>query len=571
MKYFVKGFGEVDLTQRDFIASGGEGKIYGKGKTAYKIYEDPSKMIPVAKMQELSVLTNPNIIKPEQLVLEPKKNKVIGYTMRLVEGFVLCQLFTKSFKQRNNIDNKKVIHLVKKFHDIVDHIHQHNILLIDLNELNFLVNNSFDEIYAIDVNSYQTSNFPATVIMESVRDRHCNNKFNKDTDWFSWGIVSFQMLIGIHPYKGNHPDFENMSLEERLNARMLKNISVFNSNARVPKVCESFDVIPAGLRAWYQAIFEQGKRVAPPKDFESVVHINHVLIKQIVGSNLFDIVELENYEDEIISFFSFDGNRIVVLNNFVYVGKNKYSIPLGRGLFTFTGKMSRPIFVYIENNMLKIFDIVNQKDLTFSAHTDDIMRCGDRIYFKNNTSILQLIVDDIGGITQCFSKIVGNVLDLPSATKVFDGGIIQNLLGRYYVSIFPVTGKCYQIAIPELDKYQIVDAKYENKVMVVFGALKNGHYDRMIFKFSDDFDSYSFRKKENVTYSEINFTVTDAGTVILINEDENVEAFLNKKEVDAVKEIKDDVIGGDMKLYHDGSMVVFSRDNKLFKISMKKN
>lgn len=570
MKVFVKGFGEVELTQRNFIASGGEGKIYGKGKIAYKIYDDLSKMIPVAKMQELSVLSNPNIIKPEHLILEPKNNKTIGYTMRLVEGSVLCQLFTKAFKQRNNIGNKDIVSLVKKFHDIVDHIHQHKILLVDLNELNFLVNNSFNEIYAIDVNSYQTSNFPATVIMESVRDRHCQNKFNNETDWFSWGIVSFQMLVGIHPYKGNHPDFENIPKTEQLNARMLKNISVFNSKARVPKVCESFDSIPSGLRSWYEAVFEHGKRIPPPKDFESIIHINPAVIKQISGSNLFDIIELETYEDEIVSFFSHDGNRITILKNNVYVGKKKHDIPSSKGLFTFTGKMSHPVFVYIENNMLKIFDIENQKHLSFVANVDNIMRCDDRIYFKNNTSVLQLTFEEIGGNIQCFSKIVGNVLDLPSATKVFDGGIIQNLLGRYYVSIFPTTGKCYQIAIPELDDYQIVDAKYENKVMVVIGVHKNGKYDRMIFKLSNEFNSYSFRKKEDITYSGINFTVTDAGTVILINEEEDVEAFLNKKEIDSVKEIDDKVISGDMKLYHDGSTVLFARGKKFYKISMRK-
>lgn len=570
MKVFIKGFGEVELGQKDFIAKGGEGEIYGKGKVAYKIYEDSSKMIPVAKMQELSVLTHPSIIKPEQLILEPKKNKTIGYTMRLVEGSVLCQLFTKAFKQRNNIDNKDIVNLVKKFHNIVDHIHQHDILLVDLNELNFLVNNSFNEIYAIDVNSYQTRNFPATVIMESVRDRHCHNKFNKETDWFSWGIVSFQMLVGIHPYKGNHPDFDNVPKTEQLNARMLKNVSVFNPKARIPKVCESLDTIPSGLKAWYQAIFEQGKRIAPPKDFEAIIHINAAVIKQIVGSNLFDIVELESYESDIDSFFSYDGNRIVILKNHVYVGKNKYDIPAGKGLFTFTGKMSYPIFVYTENNMLKVFDIRNQKHLSFTGSADDIMRCDDRIYFKNNTSVLQLTFDEIGGDIQCFSKIVGNVLNLPSATKVFDGGIIQNLLGRYYVSIFPTTGKCYQIPIPELDDYKIIDAKYENKVMVVIGVHKNGKYDRMIFKLSNEFNSYSFRKKEDVIYSGINFTVTDAGTVILINEEEDVEAFLNKKEVDSVKEINDNAISGDMKLYHDGSTVLFARGKKLYKISMRK-
>lgn len=571
MKYSIKGFGDIDLTQKDFIAKGGQGTVYGKGKVAYKIYEDADKMIPVAKIQELACLTNKNIIKPEQIILD-KKNKAVGYTMRWVDGTALCQLFTKAFKQRNNIDNDAILRLISNFYDIVDHTHKNNILMVDLNELNFLVNSSFNELYAIDVDSYQTSHFPATVIMESIRDRHCNRKFTKETDWFSWGIVAFQLMIGIHPYKGNHPDFESIAIDARLDARMKKNVSVFYPNVRIPKVCESFDIIPSGLKQWFHAVFEEGKRVSPPKDFNGTIFIVPV-VKQISGSNLFEIIELQTYDGDIVSYFSHEGNKIIALKTHVHLGtchgENKYSIPSNNGLFTFTNKMSYPMHVYIENNALKVFDIIHQKQLQFTANADNIMRCEDRIYYKNNTQVLQLLFEELGGNTQVLSKIVGNVLDLPSATKVFDGGILQNLLGRYFVSIFPSSGKCYQISIPELDDYQIIDAKYENKVLVVI-ATRNGKYDRFIIKLSKEFDSHSVQKKENISYSDINFTVTDAGTVILINEDEDVEAFLNKKDVDSTKIINDKVISGDMKLCHDGTAVLFTKGEKLYRISMKK-
>jgi len=567
MKYFIKGLGEIQLTQSNFVASGGEGKIYRKGNVAYKIYEDPNKMIPVAKIQELSSLIDPNIIRPEQIVLDVKNNKPIGYTMKMVEGSVLCQIFTKAFKQRNNINTSNVLNLSKKLYQIVKNVHKNRILIVDLNELNFLLNNSFNEIYAIDVNSYQTPSFPATVIMDSVRDRHCHNKFTENTDWFSWGIVCFQMLIGIHPYKGNHPNYENLPMGDRLNARMNDNISVFDSNVRMPKVCEPLDSIPSGLRQWFRAVFQDGKRLEPPLDFDGTIYIAPV-IKQVVGSGLFDIVELREFEDKIISYFSFDGNEIIAFKDFVYVGRNKYSIPSSNGLFTFTPKMSQPIFVYVENENLKVFDILNQKYLPFTASADDIMKCDDRIYFKNKNSVLQLFFENINGNIQCLSKVVGNVLDLPSSTKVFDGGIIQNLLGRYYVSIFPTSSHCYQISIPELDDHQIIDAKYENKVLVVVGVTKNGKYNRMIFKLSDQFNSYSMSKKEDIVYSGINFTVTDAGAAVLINEDENVEVFSNKKETNSSKEISDNSIDGNMKLCHNGSSVNFFKDNKFYKISM---
>src|ERR1035437_6554876 len=114
MKLHIKGKGPVDLGQKDFIAQGGEGAIYSRGQTAFKVYLDPKKMIPTAKIQELAVLSHPNIIKPEDILMDAKNNPV-GYTMRFVKDtYALCQLFTKAFRTRNNISPDMMLALVRK-------------------------------------------------------------------------------------------------------------------------------------------------------------------------------------------------------------------------------------------------------------------------------------------------------------------------------------------------------------------------------------------------------------------------------------------------------------------------
>lgn len=40
MKYVIPGKGKASFTKNDFISEGGEGKVYGKGDTAYKIYTE---------------------------------------------------------------------------------------------------------------------------------------------------------------------------------------------------------------------------------------------------------------------------------------------------------------------------------------------------------------------------------------------------------------------------------------------------------------------------------------------------------------------------------------------------
>ncbi|MFW6121983.1 MAG: protein kinase domain-containing protein, partial [Petrotogales bacterium] len=327
MKVFTPNIGEVNLTQKNFLAKGGEGTVYSKKSVAYKIYENPDTMIPYGKIQELSVLELPQIIKPEEIIRD-KDGVIIGYTMRYVKNtHALCSLFPKKFRLRHNITNDIIVNLVKIFRKIIEYVHSKNILVVDLNELNFLVANKFDDMYAIDVNSYQTTNFPATVVMPSILDRHCNNHFDAGTDWFSWGIVSCRMLLGIHPYKGKHKDFKKIPLGDRMNARMKANVSIFHDEVSVPAACQSFDIIPQVLKDWYIAVFEDGEREPPPDDFFAVTIKATTKIKRISGSDSFNVEELFEYDSEILEVICFEGTRIVVTQDKVFMNQKEYQIP----------------------------------------------------------------------------------------------------------------------------------------------------------------------------------------------------------------------------------------------------
>ena len=265
VRYYVEGK-QIQLGKLNFKAQGGEGSIYVKGSTAYKIYTDPQRALRAEKLQELSVITQPNIIRPLSLILDTH-NRPIGYTMRFVgKTHALCQLFPKAFRLRNKLTPETTLSLVRRLQQGVTYIHNHQILLVDLNELNFLVAEDFSELYFIDVDSYQTPSFPATVLMESVRDRHAT-QFTIESDFFSFAVVSFQMFVGIHPFKGTYPPLQQLSDKaNKLDVRMRKNISVLNKDVTVPASCLPFTVIPPVYLDWYRAVFEDGKRLAPPEN-----------------------------------------------------------------------------------------------------------------------------------------------------------------------------------------------------------------------------------------------------------------------------------------------------------------
>src|SRR6478736_593639 len=187
------------LKQSDYKAAGGEGVVYVKNGNAYKIYHDASKMIAVGKIQELSALTMPNILGPKDIIYH--NNTPVGFVMRYVSDTeFLCKLFTKGFRDKMGVTPDQINHLVKGMQDTLHEIHNKNILVVDYNEMNFLVNRGFDTVYNIDVDSYQTPSYRATAIMESIRDRKVKSgKFTKESDWFSFATVAFQMYMGTHP------------------------------------------------------------------------------------------------------------------------------------------------------------------------------------------------------------------------------------------------------------------------------------------------------------------------------------------------------------------------------------
>ena len=50
MIVFIQGQASpISLTQKDYLAAGGEGCVYVKGKKAFKVYHDPAKMIQIGR------------------------------------------------------------------------------------------------------------------------------------------------------------------------------------------------------------------------------------------------------------------------------------------------------------------------------------------------------------------------------------------------------------------------------------------------------------------------------------------------------------------------------------------
>jgi serine/threonine protein kinase len=555
----------IDLDRKHFVTAGGEGEIYVKGGEAFKIYLDPRQMIPHNKIEELRAIKRPNVIRPDVILLDGK-GKPVGYSMTAVrDTYSLCEILPKTFRDRVNLDIDTVLALIKTMRETIQDCHKAKIFVVDFNEVNFLVAKDFSDVHFIDVDSYQTPSYPATAISPAVRDWHTNG-FSELTDWFSFGIVSFEMFIGIHPFKGRHPTirYPKDKIAE-LKARMMANIPVFHRDVSFPQVCWPFDVIPQAFKDWYKAIFVDGKRVPPPSEAVEVIVVP-VITQTVMGNENFDIRLLFEYDGDVARYVSLNGVRACATTKSFYVQDNPIPQTCNKDIHIGITPTNKVISAYLHRGNLILYNFSDRCVPTHDVRAEQIMSYEGRIFIKEGESLSEIQFVEMGKSLHAVLHIVANVM--PQATKLFDGVVIQNVLGNFMASVFPTVGNHYQIKCPEFVGYKIIDAKYSKKVLIVI-AEKQGKYDKFVLKFDDKFRNYSIRKVEGVQYTGINFIVLENGVVVHINEDEQIEIFKNDKDSADVRAIDSDIVTGDMRLFVDGMNVLFAKGNKLHRMKMK--
>jgi hypothetical protein len=426
-----------------------------------------------------------------------------------------------------------------------------------------LVAEDFAELFFIDVDSYQTSSCPASVLMESVRDRHAG-RFTEGSDWFSFAVVSFQLFVGIHPYKGSYPPLQGLpDKEKRLDARMRANVSVLSPEVSVPASCLPFSVIPPAYLDWYRAIFEEGKRLPPPDDAQPGVALSAPLPSSGVGSSYFEITELKEFDDEVV----WHDGLITITRGGVYLRGEKFAKPRADAFVAVTPRLGHLVAAYMDRNVPRVRDLTTGRDLTLAVEGEELMLSNGHFYLKQRESIFAVEFLELPGDILAGVRPVANVMI--KSTRMFEGLAIQNLLGAYYASILPAPGVCYQVRLPELDGHQLLDARLDRNVLMVVGA-QGGRYDKFILRFADDFGGYDARVARDVSSTDINFTVLDSGVVLHLTDEGALEVFSRLKGSADVRTLLDPAIGGDARLFHAGVQARISRGSKLYKFTMRR-
>ena len=258
----------ITLTPGDFLASGGEAKVYTQGSYAYKIYADPTRTPPQAKLDELGRARREDLLLPDHILLDEHGCPVGVRLPYLRDAIPISSVITDRARTTHGVTGSMPLDWLYQLVSSLQHLHSHNILAVDITARNLLLDPTLHRLHLIDADSWQTPSFAATAQFDPIRDRHCSH-LCEDTDWFAMAVTAFTWLTAVHPYRGQHPTLKT------LDERMLDNCSVFRPEVVVPP-CARIDQLPNDLKQWFIDVFDRGHRGPPPPPTNPIISLNRL-------------------------------------------------------------------------------------------------------------------------------------------------------------------------------------------------------------------------------------------------------------------------------------------------------
>ncbi len=569
LKVHLDGRGTVTLREADYVTSGGEGSIYKTGTTIVKIYTDPAKMVRDGmpeKIRALGRLKRIGIVSPEGMVRDDRSGEPIGFHMPFVVGEPMSRVFVSDFRARTGFADKDAVDLAADMHSIVDYAHSKQTVMVDANELNWLVGfkkGSAPAAAVIDVDSWAIDRWPATVIMPSIRDWAAKS-FTPATDWFAWGVVSFQIFTGIHPFKGKIDGYKPGDMIQR----MKDNASVFDKRARMPAAVRDFSCIPGPLLDWYQAEFQQGARSVPPspwlvgkpaKAAQTMRAVTTAGGGKLVFEKLF-----ERAGDPAVRVWA-NGSVRLASGEIVSLLTGKLigaaTVAECESVQTIAGWM---VGEYYKHEPAEII-IAHEQSLTrhsLPLNPGRLFRAGERLFAITEKEMIEIEVRNLGKPVITLGRRWSIMVN---STTWLDDVAVSDVLGSAFVVLPTADGGVHQIKVPELDGAKVVAGKAGGRFAAFTTLDKSGVYHKLELTFAKDFSSYQAWTGPADT-AELNMGILARGVVATIVNDGELAIVVPT--TGAVNKIQDRGVTTAMKLAVWGEKVVYILDGAVWQLKV---
>lgn len=565
----LEGKGLVTLRDSNYVATGGEGKIYKISDSVVKIYHKPeiAKQRGMSdKIRLLAALKHPYISSPVGLVTTPAGDP-IGHHLYYVDGHPLARVFTNDFWQRERFNNKHASTLVDRMREIVCFAHANKATMVDANELNYfaLFTGSDPEPRVIDVDSWAIDRWPATVIMPSIRDWHTKS-FDEKTDWFAWGVVTFQVYTGLHPYKGTLDGFDRGDLEGRMKA----NASVFSKGVRLNRAVREFSDIPLPLLNWYEATFQNGERVNPPSPFDTGVttpkaaRVMRVVTTGRSGALVFE--KLLKARDSAIRVFHcgvvlLSSGKLVDLATKRQIGEIQSQscevVKVQDGWLIGELEKREVTFRYVQEGSLK------SEQLSLKLNGFNLLSYENRLFVITERGLTEIKLNLFGKAVASVGQTWGVMVN---STKWFHGvGVMDAMGAKYVVTPFGELAVA-QERVRELDEIKVITAKSGNRFVSLVGLDKKGNYRIIEITFDRDYKSHKVWTADT-DGPELNLAILPKGVCATIVKDGELDIFVPVN--GQLTRIEDSEIGTDMFLSNWGDRVIYIQNGAVWSLRMK--
>lgn len=581
----LDGVGPVTLRPNDHIATGGEGSVYRVGDLVVKMYLDPGKARKARMPEKIAALAKlpkfSGVIAPRGVVTGVGSNQdALGLYLPYADGDPMSLVFTNDYQQSHAIAKHQLDEIADKMREIVSYAHNNNALLVDANELNWLVKTTDpDGPLVIDVDSWQIGAWPAQVIMPSIRDWRVLSGFSELTDWFAWGIVTFQLYTGIHPYKGTLPGFERGDLIGRMRAQA----SVFAPGVKLNRAVRDFSIIPGQLRNWYEATFQKGERTMPPSPNAaniSAAPAAQTMKIRIDPNNAVNLVVkniLHVPAEKALKVFPcgvvlMSSGRLINLADGHRLGavappmnaNQVHVVRMPKGWLVVSKLGARNAAKYIAENSLAETSADATSEPMFQF---PLFQAGNRLFLVNAAGLTeakpQMFDDKLLVLVSTTWGVMAN------SAKWFDGVGVMDALGAMYIIQPFGDDSVATVRIPELDGKRVVAGKSGNRnsgFTALIAMDKSGSYSKIELTFQVDYQTYKFWSAPADT-GDLNMAILPRGVCAVITQDDELSVFVPS--TGAVKKVRDQIISTNMQLSAWEEAVVAIWNDDVWSIKLK--
>lgn len=567
-KLELEGVGALTVRQSDYVTQGGEGAIYRKGDRILKLALDPKKFAASGMPEKVkllrSKLSHPSIVVPSGMIRNGAGN-IVGMHLPFVDGEPYPRMFTNEWRGKNRFGDTEVTKLASTMHEVVEHTHQAGALMVDGNELNWLADVSDIRQpvpYIIDVDSWQIDRFKANVVMPSIRDWH--RPLSPSSDWFAWGVVTFLLYTGTHPYKGKLDGYKPGEMEKR----MQDNASVFRPDVKLNRNIRDFSVIPGPLLDWYQATFEQGERTMPPSPYKTgkantaIGRVMRAVVTTTGGLVYEELLRLPG--EKVISIWPCgivrtDTDKLVEVTSKRVIGSVSGTrvavVAQNGGYLVAEEEKSTWCFRFITRNG-------QESKLTLGIPVTQVIRNGERMFIVSDTELIELTM-------QMFSKPVlatGRRWQvLGNSTQWFSGIGVSDVLGAMHLVVPYGDDGVVMVRASALDGLRIVNAEGYGRIAMVATVDQSGQYQVFKFAGSEAWKSHTIHVRA-VDGPELNLAILPKGVMAEIREDGELNVSVPTQS--AVKVVQDKDLMTTMRLGNIGDRVVYRKDDALWSLRM---